>query len=256
MIFWSLSTTCSRPPTWNAAVASTLPFSTTPKLGCAAADVDIEDALSFVVRHPRRAGAVGRQHRFHVMARSGGDEFAALLRQHSGDGFGILAPQRLAGQDHDAGIDVVGMDFRGVIGVVDDGAELGFVDALFAGIGRQRDRRLKQGFARDDVIAAGEIFAEAAQIDAGEDDLRSGRADVDADRVERDVVLDPERVVLQPLILIDPVVIVIGIALMLMHEVLAVEWSATVCPVGFFGSSVGIGLPLAHDPAKWKPVRR
>ena len=43
------STTCSRPPTCTAAVAITLPFSTSAELGGAAADVDVEDALVLVV---------------------------------------------------------------------------------------------------------------------------------------------------------------------------------------------------------------
>src|SRR6516165_6617678 len=67
------------------------------------------------------------------------------------------------------------------IGLVDDGAERGVVDALVARIGCQRHRRLEQGLARHDVVAAGEVLAIAAKIDAREDDLRAGRADVHAD---------------------------------------------------------------------------
>ena len=78
------------------------------ELGGAAADVDIEDALVFVVRHPRGAGAVRRQHRLHMVAGSSGDEFAALLGQDLGDALRIVAPQRFAGENDDAGIDLVG----------------------------------------------------------------------------------------------------------------------------------------------------
>ena len=75
------------------------------ELGRAAADVDIEDALALVARHPRGAGTVSRQHRLHVVAGGGGDEFAALLGQDLGDALGVVAPERLAGEDDDAGID-------------------------------------------------------------------------------------------------------------------------------------------------------
>ena len=48
----------------------------------AATDIDVEDALVLVAGDARGAGTVGRQHRFHVMAGGGGDEFAALLGQN------------------------------------------------------------------------------------------------------------------------------------------------------------------------------
>ena len=95
------------------------------ELGGAAADVDIENALAFVARHPRRAGAVGRQHRLHVMAGGGGDEFAALLGQDLGNALRVVAPQRFAGENDDAGIDLVRRETGRDISVVDDGAELG-----------------------------------------------------------------------------------------------------------------------------------
>ena len=78
------------------------------ELGGAAADVDVEDALALVGRHARGARAVGRQHRLHVMAGGGGDEIAALLGQQAGDRLRVVAPQRLAGEDHHAGVDVRG----------------------------------------------------------------------------------------------------------------------------------------------------
>ena len=110
------------------------------KLGRAAADVDIEDALALVVRHPGGARAVCRQQRFHVMTGGGADELAALLGEDFGNALGVLAPQRLAGQDHGAGVDLVGMKSRAGIGVVDDLAEAGIVDPLFALVGREGDR--------------------------------------------------------------------------------------------------------------------
>ena len=143
------------------------------ELGGAAADVEVEDALALLVRHLRRARAVGGEHRFHVVPGSGGDEIAALLGQERSDGLRILAPQRLAGEDDHAGVDVPGLQAGRRIGLVDDARQRGVVDALVAGIGRERHRRLEQGLPRHDVIAAGEVLAVAAQVDAGEDDLRA-----------------------------------------------------------------------------------
>ena len=102
-------------------------------------------------------------------------------------------------------------------------SERGVVDALVAGIGRQRHRRLEQGLARHDVIAAGEVLAVTAQVDAGEDDLRAGRADVDADRHQRDVVLHPDRIFFQRPVGVEfeVIVVVIGVAVVLVHEILA-----------------------------------
>ena len=143
------------------------------ELGGAAADIDVEDALVLVARHSRGARAVGGEHRFHMMPGSGGDEFSTLLGKDRRDALRVLTPQRLAGENDHAGIDVVRMELRSIVGVVDDGAELGIVDALLALVRCQRDRRLEQRFARDDVVAAGQILGETAQVNAREDDLRS-----------------------------------------------------------------------------------
>ena len=75
-------------------------------------------------------------------------EIAALFRDDAGDGFGVLAPQRLAGENHSAGIDGGRVDAGGVVGVVDDGAEPRLVDVRLAAVRRERDGRLEQGFAR------------------------------------------------------------------------------------------------------------
>src|SRR5262249_55700861 len=81
-------------------------------------------------------------------------------------------------------------------------------------IGRQRHRRLEQGLPRHDVVAAGEVLAIAAQVDAGEDHLRARRPDVDADRHQRHMVLDPYRVLFQPLVAVEleMIMVVIGVA--------------------------------------------
>src|SRR2546430_8472834 len=51
-----------------------------------------------------------------TLFRSGADELATLLRQDAGDALRILAPQRLPGQDHGPGIDIVGMQAGARVG--------------------------------------------------------------------------------------------------------------------------------------------
>ena len=189
----------------------------------AAADVDVEDALVVVVRDQRGARAVGGQHRLHVVAGGGGDEVAALLGQEPRDRLGVLAAQRLTGEDDHAGVDVLRLDAGGRVGLIDDGAELAVVDALVALIRRERHRRLIERFPRHHVVAAGQVLAVAAQIDAGEDHLGAGGADIDPDGGERHVILEPDRVVFQPLVRIEleMVVVVIGVAVVIVNEVLA-----------------------------------
>ena len=184
------------------------------QLGRAAADVDIEHRPLQIARGLRGARAVRGQQRLHVVAGRGADELAAHLRDHLGDRLGVLAPQRLAGEDDGAGVDVVGVDARLGVGAVDDLAHRPLVDSLLALVRRERNRRLVQRLALDHEIAAGEVLGHALHVDAREDQLRAGRADVDADRDELDVVLQPERVVLRaPLAHVVMVVVVVELPL-------------------------------------------
>ncbi len=121
------------------------------------------------------------------------------------------------------------------------------VDALVALIGRQRHRRLEQGFARDHVVAAGQVLAVAAQVDAREDHLRAGGTDVDADAGQRHMVLDPDRIVFQALVRIEleMVVIVIGVVAVLMHEILAEQ---VVASSGVLAARLVLSSASAIDP--------
>ena len=152
------------------------------------------------------------------MAGGGADEIAALLGEQARDRLRVVAPQRLAGEDHHAGVDVLGIDAGVAIGVADDRAQPRVVDALLALIGRQRDRRAEQRLARDHVVAAGQLLAQPAQVHLGEDHLRAGRADVDADAGQRDVVGDPERIVLDRPV-VEIVVVVVGVAVVDMRQI-------------------------------------
>src|SRR5262245_45501644 len=132
----------------------------------AAADVDIEYALVLVVRDARRARPVGGKHRFQVVAGGGAYEFAAFLGEQRRDRLGVLPAQRLPGQDHHAGIDLVGMQPGLRVGLVDDFRQPLVVDPFLVAVRSELDRRLEQGFARNHAIAAGEVLAEPAQVDA------------------------------------------------------------------------------------------
>ena len=191
------------------------------------------------------------------MAGGGGDEFTALLGQDRGDALGILASQSLAGENDHTGIDLVGVQIGGDVSVVDDGAELGVIDALLALVRRQRHRRLEQCLARDDVIAAGQILGEAAQVNAREDDLRARGTNVDTDRGQRDIILAPERIVLERnlviLEIVVVIVVVVGIFIVLVHEILTVEVIGKTMARRFL---VFFVVGVRHSYPKWSRVAR
>jgi hypothetical protein len=183
----------------------------------APADVEIEDAAAGVMGCLGGTRAVGGEHRLHVVPGRRADELAAMLRDDARDGLSVLAPQGLAREDHDAGVDLVGVDAGGLVRIVDDVAEAALVDALLALIRRQGDGRLEQGLARNDVIPARKLFTQAPEVQAREDHLRARRAHVDADALQRDVILDPDRIFFDRAIDLEMVVVVIVVAALLMR---------------------------------------
>ncbi len=221
------------------------------KLGRAAADVHVENARLPVVRHARGSGAVGGEHRLHVVPRGRADEFAALLRDDPGDRFGVLAAQRFAGQNHHAGVDVVGVQPRAVVRVVDDRAEARLVDALLARVRRERDGRLVQRLARRDDVAARKVLAEPAQLELGEDHLRAGGADVDPDAAQRHVIGDPERVLLERTGILEVVVVVIGVLAFRVHVVEPLSVQVVVQAV----RARGLGVVVGHCGVSVRALR-
>ena len=75
----------------------------------------LSSAAAAIVRDLGRARAVGGEHRLHVVPGRRADELTAHLREHVGDRLGVLAAQRLAGEDHRAGVDIVRMHARGLV---------------------------------------------------------------------------------------------------------------------------------------------
>jgi len=132
-----------------------------------------------------------------VVTGSGGDELAAGFGQDPGDRLGIFPAQRLAGENDDAGIDILCPNSSLMIGRIDDRTQSRVVDAMFVVIRRQADRRFVERLPRDDDVAAGEIFPLATKMNARKNDLRARRSDVDADRAQRHEILLVDRVLVE-----------------------------------------------------------
>src|SRR5437773_893209 len=181
------------------------------KLGRAAADVDVEYALSRVMGYAGGPRAEGREHRFHVVAGGRADEVPALLRENARDGLGVFAPQGFAGQDHYPGVDVVRVQPGIGKGPVDNGSQLGIVDQLLAPIRSEGDRGLEQRLAGNDEVTARELLSHAPQVDAGKNDLRPRGADIDPDASQGDMVLDPQGVVLETAVRLVVIVVVVSL---------------------------------------------
>ena len=180
------------------------------ELGCPAANVDIQYARRFVIRAARRTRAVNSQHALHVVPCCCADELAALLGQHRRNGLTVFTTQRLAGQDHRAGIDVVGMHTGCRVGALDDFAQRMGIDERVTLVRRQRVRRLVNRLARDHHITCRQLVGDALQVNFRKDHLSAGRANVDAYAVQDDVVLHPQRVVGRVRCAIEVVVVVVA----------------------------------------------
>ena len=136
------------------------------QFGGASANVDVQNPMFFIVGAFGSARAVNGQHGFHVVARRCAHKFAALLCQHRSNRLAVLTAQGFTGQDHGTGIDLIGMQARVLVGLVNDGAQGFGVHQAVVQIRREGDGGLVQGRAFDHGVAAGQIFGNAAQMDA------------------------------------------------------------------------------------------
>ena len=93
------------------------------ELGGAATNVDVQNAVLFIVRTFGRTRAVHSQHGFHVVAGCGAYKLAALLCQNSRNRFAVFAPQRLARQNDGTSINFIGVQTRLLVSLVNDGAQ-------------------------------------------------------------------------------------------------------------------------------------
>jgi hypothetical protein len=164
-------------------------FAADPDLRRAAADVHVHDRHLAADRARRRAGAVRRHHRLQAVAGRDRDHLSGLPGKKLADLAGIAPAHGNAGEDQRAGVDLVGIDIGALVLSLDEGAERLRVDLFLGGIGREQDVGVVEGFARADDITA----VEPLQHDAGEHEMRGGRADIDADAQDDDFVLVDER---------------------------------------------------------------
>ena len=125
----SSSSTIRRPPTAMAQVARMRPLSIS-ELGGAAADIDVEQRRVVAARERDGARAVRRHLAFHVMSGRGTDELAGFLRKQVGDGAGVAALERLAGQDDGAAVDRLALDAGIGVAAADEAGELVDVDGV------------------------------------------------------------------------------------------------------------------------------
>ena len=146
-----------------------------------------------MIRHVHCARAIGGQNGLEIMTRSRANEFSRLRRKQRGYRFGVLLFCRLAGDDDCSGIDIVGRQLRIAVRLMNEIAELIRVDRSLVDVRGQQNRRFVNYFTVYDYKAARERDALAPQSQAGEDQMRSGGTDIDADGVERDPFRAPHR---------------------------------------------------------------
>ena len=125
------------------------------ELGRAAADVGVEEASIARFRQRHSARAVRGEPAFELVAGGGADEFPGIGGEQLVDGAGVLALDRLAGEDHRAGIDFALRKARVGITAGDEVAEFGRVDGAVGQERGEQDRRAPDDFAADDDEAAG-----------------------------------------------------------------------------------------------------
>src|SRR3954471_24564350 len=163
----------------------------------APADVHVEDSAADLVGGEHGPGPVGREHGLHVVTCRRTDHVGGAFGGDAADLFGVAAPQRLTGQDHHTGVDVLRFASGVGVGGVEQPAQRDRVDVQIFGIRGQGDVGLEQRVAGHDDVTTGEVLPTPAQVKSGERHLGPRAADVDADAVQRDVVLLPDRIVLQ-----------------------------------------------------------
>ena len=93
-----------------------------PQLGRAATDVDVQNTELFVVRALGCTRAINGQHGFHVVAGRCANKLTALLGLNSSDRFAVFTAQGFTCQDHGACINVIRVQTRRLVSIVNDDA--------------------------------------------------------------------------------------------------------------------------------------
>ncbi len=155
----------------------------------AAADIDIHHRAALADRAGDRTRAERRHHRFKIVAGTDGDELAGLPCEQFADAPRIAAPHRNAREDQRAGVDLVGIDHRVLVLLLEERAERFRVDLILGRIGREQNIGLIKGLAFGHDITA----VEPLQHDAREHEMRGRRPDIDANAQDADFIFFRER---------------------------------------------------------------
>ncbi len=123
------------------------------------------------------------------MAGRGTDELAGLRREELVDGTGVLALDGLARQDHGTAVDVIASQSRLLVGTADEVVQLVRIDRAIGQERGEHDRRPPQDLAMGHHELAGQALGKPPEGDPGEQEVRSGAPDVDADRTKLDRLL-------------------------------------------------------------------
>src|SRR6266545_3723473 len=145
----------------------------------------------FVVPPPRSTfitRAESGEGRFERVARAHRNEFPRLGREQLADRPGVAAPDGDAGEDQGARVDRFGIDSGEFVLPVDEAPERHRVDGSVARIRSEKNLGLVNDLALGHDVAV----VEPLEHEAREDEVRSGRADVDADADETNLILQLE----------------------------------------------------------------
>ena len=163
------------------------------QLRSAAADVDVQHTRIALFRQCDGAGTMRSQQAFELVASGGAHELASFGCKDFVNRAGVGFLDRLAGENHRAAVDVRLLDASFFIGAGDELAQTCRVNRTVGQEGREHDRRAPDDAALNHDEAARQALRLALQDYAGEQKMRRGRPDVDADRGQLDVLLIPDR---------------------------------------------------------------
>src|SRR4029077_11599263 len=112
------------------------------QLGGATADVHVKDSTFPLSGKVDRAGAVGREQRFEIVACASANKVSSLRREKIGDGARVVPADCLARENDGARVDMIRADSRLLVGGIDESPEGLVVDSFAAGsVRREMDGR-------------------------------------------------------------------------------------------------------------------
>lgn len=133
----------------------------------------------------------------HMMTSAGTQKLTTLVRYHVRDVLGVSAPQRLTCKQNDPDIHVVGAYLCFVIGAINKRPQAASVDLRGALVGCKKYRGLIEETSFDDHVAGAQSLALSLQMNLREYDLSAARTYINPHGRQENIVLLPERVVLQ-----------------------------------------------------------